>query len=148
MEFRRFVAAGGLVVGLVGAWPASAVLPPQAYLQARREAALHLQVKVQKVRLRPSAEACLIEGRVLRAFRGDARPGARIIFDAPCRFPGAVPMPGPVLWFQPDDLKKGQVLEGFFDGTPTTPAIARSQLFVVASETDAPRCGTEDYACQ
>ena len=148
MVIRRFAAAVGVAAGLVFAWPASAALPPQAYLEARREAALHLQVKVQKVRLRPSAGACLIEGRVLRAFRGDARPGARIVFDAPCRFPGAVPMPGPVLWFQPDDLQKGQVLEGFFNGTPTTPAIARSQLFVVASETDAPRCGTEDYACR
>ena len=85
MEFRLFAAAGGLAAGLVFACPASAALPPQAYLEARREAALHLQVKVQKVRLRPSAEACLIEGRVLRAFRGGARPGARIIFDAPCQ---------------------------------------------------------------
>lgn len=137
---------GLFLLGLAGR--ADAVLPPEAYLAARREADLHVQVKVQKIRLRPSDEACRIEGRVLRAFRGEVRPGARFLFDAPCRFPGAAPMPGPILWFQPEDLRKGQVLEGFFEGPPDRPRLARSQLFVVASVTDAPRCGTEDYACR
>ena len=145
---RHLAAALGLAGGLCAAGPAFAVLPPQAYLDARREAPLHLQMSVQKVKLRPSAQACRVEGRVLRVFRGDARPGGRITVDAPCRFPDAAPMPGPVLWFQPGDIRKGQVLEGYFDGPAGSPAIARSQLFVVSGESTEPHCSAQDYACR
>lgn len=133
---------------LAAAGPASTALPPQAYLEARRTSALHLQLRIQKVKLRPANQACRVEGRVLRSFRGDTRPGDRIAFDAPCRFPDTAPMPGPVLWFQPGDLRKGQVLEGFLEGPPGNPTIARSQLFVVPGESADPRCGLDDYACR
>ena len=136
------------VLVLAGAGPARAVLPPQAYLEARREAALHVQMRVARVTPRPADEACRVEGRIVMVFRGQAHPGARIVIDAPCRFPGSVPMPGPVLWFQPGDLRKGQVLEGFLEGSADRPAIARSQLFVVSGESAEPRCGLEDYACR
>lgn len=145
----RFLAAAlGLAGVLSAAGPAAAVLPPQAYLDARREAPLHLQMSVQKVKPRPADQACRVEGRVLRVFRGEARPGERIMVDAPCRFPDAAPMPGPVLWFQPGDIRKGQVLEGFFEGPAGRPAIARSQLFVVSGESAEPHCGLQDYACR
>lgn len=145
---RRLGPALGLALLLWAAGPAQAALPPQAYLEARREAALHLQLKVRKVTSRPAEQACQVEGRVLRVYRGEARPGARITIAAPCRFPGAAPMPGPVLWFQPGDLRKDQVLEGFFDGPADRPAIARSQLLVVSGESAEPRCGLDDYACR
>lgn len=57
-------------------------------------------------------------------------------------------MPGPVLWFQPGDLRQGQVLEGFFGGPADRSVIARSQLFVVSGESAEPRCGLDDYACR
>lgn len=148
MNSGRLEAAGALALALFLAGGASAALPPEVYLEARRQAGLHVQVQVRKIRLRPAEAACRIEGRVLRVFRGPARPGQRMILDAPCRFPGDVPMPGPVLWFQPGDLKTGQTLEGFFDGHPGHPSIARSQLFVVSGEGPDPRCSIEDYGCR
>lgn len=145
----RLPAAALLGAGILSAaGPAAAVLPPQAYLDARGEAALHLQLKVRKVTPRPAEEACRVEGKVLKVFRGEARAGGRIVLDAPCRFPGAAPMPGPVLWFQPGDIRKGQVLEGFFNGPAEAPVIARSQLFVVSGESAEPHCGLKDYACR
>lgn len=142
-------AALALAAGLAAtASPSAAVLPRQAYLEARREAALHLQLRVLRVSLRPAGEACPLEGRVLRVYRGEARPESRITVDAPCRFPGVAPMPGPVLWFQPGDLRQGQVLEGFFGGPADRSVIARSQLFVVSGESAEPRCGLDDYACR
>lgn len=145
----RLLVAAFCVSGVLSvAASASAALPPQAYLQARREAGLHLQLRVLRVTPRPAEDVCRVEGRTLRVYRGAARPGARITVDAPCRFPGALPMPGPVLWFQPGDIRKGQVLEGFFEGPAERPAIARSQLFVVSGESAEPRCGLDDYACR
>ena len=143
---RRVFALLALALGAAGL--ANAVLPPQAYLDARRGAALHLQLKVQRVTLRPADEACRVEGRIVKVFRGDAHSGTRIAIDAPCRFPGVAPMPGPVLWFQPGDLRKGQVLEGFLNGSADRPSIARSQLFVVSGESSGPRCGLDEYACR
>jgi hypothetical protein len=148
MEFRRFVAAGGLVVGLVGAWPASAVLPPQAYLQARASAGVHLQVQVSRVRTSPKDSTCRMEGRALAVWRGPVKTGAKVRFTLPCRFASTPVMPGPTLWFDPSGLKPGQVLEGFFESGEGGLRPARDQVFRVRAASAEPRCGTGDYACK
>jgi hypothetical protein len=49
MGLRRIAAASGLAAGLAMAGPASAVLPPYVYLDARASADVHLQVQVSRV---------------------------------------------------------------------------------------------------
>jgi len=148
MEFRRFAAASLLAAGLVFASPASAVLPPQAYLQARASASVHLQVQVSRVRTSPKDNTCRMEGRTLSVWRGPVKTGDAVRFTLPCRFASTPVMPGPTLWFDPSGLKPGQVLEGFFDSVEGGLSPARDQVFRVRAASAQPLCGTGDYACK
>lgn len=146
MSGRRLLLALSLAVLFPCA--AAAVLPPTAYLEARREAGVHLQVRVTRVTPAPADNACRIEGKVLSVWRGDVRPGRKVKFSLPCRFASTPVMPGPTLWSDPANLRPGLVLEGFFDAGEGGLRPARDQVFTFRAASAEPRCNDQDYACR
>lgn len=148
MGLRRIAAASGLAAGLAMAWPASAVLPPYVYLEARASADVHLQVQVSRVHKVTRENVCRVEGRALAVWRGSVKTGDKVSFNLPCRFASTPVMPGPTLWFDPSRLKSGLVLEGFFELAEGRLRPARDQVFGVSAATSQPLCETTDYACR
>lgn len=146
MTRRLPVLALSLALLVPGA--ALAVLPPTAYLEARREAGLHMQVKVTRVRPAPAENACRIEGKALSVWKGGVRPGEKVKFSLSCRFASTPVMPGPTLWSDPSRLKPGLVLEGFFDTGDGGLRPARDQVFAFRTPSAQPRCSDQDYACR
>jgi hypothetical protein len=144
VRLALLLAAG--LVALPGA--ALAVLPPYVYLEARASATVHLQVQVTRVRKVSRENACRIEGRALAVWKGPLKTGDALRFVLPCRFASTPVMPGPTLWFDPSDLKPGQVLEGFFESSEGGLRPAQDQVFRVRAASAQPLCGTGDYACR
>jgi len=93
----RLVLAGFLALAL--APNAAALLPPQAYAEARANAANVVVIDVDGVEF-VSDSLCAVSGRVAQVERGEKyEAGAEVRIDTPCRGHVAVmPMPGPVIY--------------------------------------------------
>lgn len=89
--------------------PAFAVLAPEYYEAARREAAAVIVVEVEGVRglgIGPGFGDCEVRGRVAAVERGGSHTeGQSIVIDVPCSRPGARVPAGPVIWQNHDDLR-------------------------------------------
>jgi len=141
---RRFIAAA-FAAALTG--PAAAVLAPEFYEEARRSAPNHLQIEIKDVSS-PSGGMgpCKVEGEVVRVFKGDLAPGAKLKFEVSCYDYGTIPS-GPTLWTDYDALVDAKFLEAFMSAD-ASPRIALDQVEIVLEPRDAPYCDSNSLYCE
>jgi hypothetical protein len=141
---RRLLAAA-FAAALTG--PAAAVLAPEYYEEARRSAPSHVQIKIEDVGS-PSGGMgpCDVEGEVVRVFKGDLAPGAKLRFDVSCYDYGTIPS-GPTLWTDYDALVDAKFLEAFMSGDPA-PKVALDQVEIILEPRDAPYCDSNSLYCE
>lgn len=135
---------GVLVAGIsllaAAAW---AVLPPEAYEEARRNATWHVQVAIDKVDVPAKTPGtCEVHGKVVRIFRdktGKLKKGATWTLGVSCRKPGDDIPDGPVKWKSVAAVKGAKVIEAFANPTKNeVPRIARWQSQLLKAATDKP----------
>lgn len=109
-----------LCLALALAAPARAYMPPQAYINMRAAAELHVQVQVGSVAA--AAEAfgdCPVTGTVVRIFRDAAKvlkPEQPITFGVPCQVRRDAPVQvGGTAWHDFDRLREAKVIEVFLN---------------------------------
>jgi hypothetical protein len=92
-------------------------MPPYAYMEAQREADLHLQLRVEeRGTLEEEAGEVRIAGEVVRIFHGRGiRTGERIDFPIKTHRPSAEPMPDAGGWVTEEDLRALEYLEVYLD---------------------------------
>ncbi len=117
------------------------MLPPEAYLEARRTAESHVQVEILAVDFQPEHRRARLTTRVCQSWRGPRRKGEMFDFYVPCAFPGQEVAIGGTLWFSSDALRAGIVMEGFFNGNTA----ARDQIFPVTCARWRPWFNTRTY---
>jgi hypothetical protein len=141
---HRFIAAA-FAAALTG--PAAAVLAPEYYEEARRSAPNHLQIEITDVSS-PSGGmgACQVEGKIVRVFKGDLAPGAKLKFDVSCYDYGTIPS-GPTLWTDYDALVDAKFLEAFMSGD-ASPKIALDQVEIILEPRDEPFCDANSLYCE
>ena len=100
---------------LFGASTALAVMPPDVYRQAEKNAAFHVQVKVLKVVVpKKTPGECMVTGEVVTIFRDlpkKLKVGRRIAFAVSCRARGDEIPAGGTLWTGRDELLKARYIE-------------------------------------
>lgn len=126
---------------------ALAVLPPDAYREARRTAAHHLQVRVDSVSLPARTPGqCRVEGTVVQIFRdrpAALKPDQRVSFGIACSRPGDEVPDGPVLWTRVTTVQNAKYFEIFANPAPdSTLRVARSQSSALQASTPTPTMDT------
>ncbi len=141
---RRLTAAA-FAAALTG--PAAAVLAPEYYEEARRSAPNHVQIEIDDVSS-PSGGMgpCHVEGKIVRVFKGDLAPGAKLTFDVSCYDYGTIPA-GPTLWTDYDALNDAKYLEAFMSGD-ARPKIALDQVEIIIEPRDVPYCDSNSLYCE
>jgi hypothetical protein len=122
---------------------AAAVLPPEVYTAARREAAEHLQLRIEDVGSPPwyaDHGACRVAGEVVRVFRGAHAPGDRLAIDVDCAKPRARLPDGPTLWTSWRALEDAGYIEAYLDERGS---VAAWQTMLLAEPSDEPACAIE-----
>lgn len=135
-------AAMGAVAALAVGVAAQAVLPPGAYEAARREAAHHVQIEIERVSgpgWFTGYGECLVKGHVRRVFRGDLEVDQWVHVPVDCAKRRAAPPPGPQLWVNMGSLRDAEVLEVYLDGEDRL-EVASWQVFLLETVTDTPHC--------
>ncbi len=137
--------AAAFAAALTG--PAAAVLAPEYYEEARRSAPNHVQIKIDRVGS-PSGGmgACDVRGQVVRVFRGDLMPGAKLRFDVSCYDYGTIPA-GPTRGTAYDARSDAKYLEAFMSGG-ASPRIALDQVEIILEPRDAPYCDSNSLYCE
>ncbi|BCW89921.1 hypothetical protein sos41_30890 [Alphaproteobacteria bacterium SO-S41] len=126
---------------------AFAVLAPEYYEEARRSAPNHLQIVIDDVGSpRGGMGDCMVEGRVVKVFKGDLVPDAKLKFPVSCYDYGTIPS-GPTLWTDYDALSEAKYLEAFMSGD-TAPRIALDQVEIILEPRDIPYCDAESLYCE
>jgi hypothetical protein len=102
-----FALVVALLAVLLGAAPGHALMAPEYYERARKNAPDVIVLKVGTVIGPVEAYGlCKVEGTVAQVERGNRyKPGASVAVDVPCRKPGATPPLGPVLYNAFADLQ-------------------------------------------
>ncbi len=121
------------------------MLPPEAYEEARRDAVHHLQLRIDNVEGLPwhaDQGACVVEGEVVRVFRGDHQPGDALAIAIDCAKPRARLQPGPQLWTSWRAIEQAGYVEAYLDEGG---AVARWQTMLLSEASDEPAC-PEDTA--
>lgn len=137
----------GLVAAGAFTGAASAVLAPEYYEEARRSAPNHLQIEIDDVASPGGGMGpCDVEGRVVKVFKGDLVPGAKLEFEVSCYDYGVIPS-GPTLWTDYDALSEAKYLEAFMSADPK-PRIALDQVEIILEPRDQPYCEDESLYCE
>jgi hypothetical protein len=135
--------ATALAAALAAAFAAAAALPPEVYLAARREAAEHLQLRIEAVAPPPwyaDHGACRVTGEVVRVFRGGHAPGDRLAIEVDCAKPRARLPDGPTLWTSWRALEEAGFIEAYLDDRG---AVAVWQTMLLSEPSDAPSCAVD-----
>lgn len=149
MPFVRSVRPFSLALALAGAsaGAALAVLPPESYVAARREAGAHVQVKVLSVQPPTTgAGPCQVSAEVAVSFTGPLAPGTPLKFAVSCYRFGLIPE-GDTLWTDFDALAAARYLEAFLDLGPA-PRIARDQVEIILAPRETPYCAVDSLNCE
>ena len=112
-------AAGALAGAVLAGSPALALMAPQYYEQARREAASVIVMKVAKVEApaRQGYGTCTVQGTVTHVERGSVyTPGQAVAIGVPCAQAGAQPPIGGTIWQDFDALKAAPYGRAWLDG--------------------------------
>lgn len=89
---------------------------------------------------------CILKGEVARSFRREL--AGPVTFTVRCQDRGVRPMPGPDVWFNPDQFKPGVVVEGFFEGGENGRIrSAMDQMSVVPAARERPWCAVTAFPC-
>ncbi|MFP2929376.1 hypothetical protein ACLESO_30100 [Pyxidicoccus sp. 3LG] len=117
-------------------------LPAYEYARAAVDAALHVQVEIERVELPPgtSGEAVVV-GRVARVFRGAPELlSSRISFEVSClREDDDDAPPGGTRWTHVEDLKQAKVIETYLDRDDQGRFhVPLWQSFIINEVTDTP----------
>lgn len=116
--------------------------PPEAYVEAVRDATRHIQLAIDAVELLPGRAR--LSGSVVRVFRGGAEPrGTRLALEVPCRPAGAPFAPGASSRFPPEALRAGRVLEALLNDGPDGPEIPLELCMLLDAATDSPQLPLE-----
>lgn len=145
MRQKAWIIAVSAVAGaLACAVAASAVLPPQAYIDARHAAVHHLQARIDGVEGPGSGVdhgACLVDVEVLAVFRGGHQPGDRLTLAIDCAKPGANLPAGPVLWTSLQAIQQAGYVEAYLDADGS---VAGWQTVLLSAPSDEPECKDDD----
>jgi hypothetical protein len=137
----------GLSLGLLIPTMLAAALPPSALLRARLEASHHVQIAITRVTppSGPQFGNCIIEGTIVRVFKGDLRLNSAITVRKSCIGPaigvagrGDVPPPGGAIYVQTAQLQRARYIEAFLAGTPAD--VSFDQAVIITAPSDRPRC--------
>ena len=133
---------GILALPLFVLQPAGALLAPEYYAQARKEAPYHVQVRVMSVNgpARTPGE-CAITSEVVRIFRdipGRLKQATRLAFTISCRRVGDEATPGPTLWKDYESLLRAEYLEVFLNKNNGGYAVVMWQSQIIEKPTDLP----------
>lgn len=141
----RLTSAGFGVATCMGA--AQAVLAPEYYEEARRSAPSHLQIAVEDVS-GPSGGMgdCMVEGEVVRVFKGDLSSGVKLTFAVSCYDYGDIPN-GATLWTDYDALSEAKYVEAFMSAD-APPRIVLDQVEIVVAPRDTPYCDSNSLYCE
>ncbi len=93
-------------------------MPPYAYMEAKRDADLHIQLRIEsRASLTDDLGEVLVKGTVVRVFRGKGvKVGDEIGFDLKVYRPPEEPMPDAGGWVTEEALEGMEYLEIFLDG--------------------------------
>ncbi len=114
------------------------MLPPKVYEEARRTAAEHVLVAIERVGPLSGRwfGTCKIEARVVRCWRGRLGPGDAVTFEVACIRPEAprrdVPI-GSTLWLPLEKVQAACVLEAFLDRDGARLDVASGQVSIVTA---------------
>ena len=137
------------LAGLPG--PASAVMPPEAYLEARAAADHHVQVAIDRVRTpEVTPGQCHIKARVVTVFRSrgqDLAVGTPVTFAVDCLTEADVPPAGGTLWGRVEALRAARYMEVYLDGGLGALDVARWQYAIIDGPTPVPACPEESLSC-
>jgi hypothetical protein len=142
LKLHRTIAAA-TAAALGGAFIAAAVLPPEVYVAARREADEHLQMRIEEVGSPPwysDHGSCRVAGEVVRVFRGERAPGDRLAIDVDCAKPHARLPAGPALWTSWRAIEEAGYIEAYLDETG---AVAAWQTMLLSEPSDEPACAID-----
>ena len=122
--------------------PAAAVLAPEFYAKARKEAPYHVQVRILSVNgpLKTPGE-CAITSEVVRIFRdvsGRLKQATRLAFTISCRKPADELNVGGALWQDYDSLLSAEFLEVFLTKTNGGYAVVMWQSQIIDKPTNQP----------
>lgn len=112
----RLVVVSGMAAFLAA--PALSALAPEYYARARDGAAHHLEIRVTAMK-RLDGRDCRVEGVVTASHRGPIAVDTPVQATVGCIRRDETVEPGPRIWVFAEDLTKGTVLEGWFDGAPS-----------------------------
>lgn len=139
----RSIYTAALVVAavLMSASTAFAVLPPEAYAEARDSAQYHVRVQVTNVSVPSKTPGdCTVTGSVdsiLRKADDDLAEGAELTLEVSCRHPGDEVPDGGTLWTKIGALKAAAVIEAYINKSGDGYRIARDQVSIVESNGSA-----------
>jgi hypothetical protein len=139
---RRLIAAALAAAYLV---EVIAVMPPEEYRKARDGAQFHVQLEVK--RIAPPARfpgECLVEGAVLRAFRGELAAGTPMRLAISCKRREDRTRPGGELWMAWEELERAKYLEAYVDRDGAGYAVAAWQSAIIAAPSAAPQFSGKD----
>lgn len=127
----------------LAAFGARAALPRKVYDDARKTAALHLQVKVINVaRPKEALGQCTVEGEVATIFRDElakTRKNSPIGFSISCKSGGGFPPPGGAIWTDAEALAKAKYLEVYLNREGDGYKVAYWQSKIIDAPTMKPK---------
>lgn len=137
----------GLCIGFLVPTVLMAALPPTALLQARMEAPHHVQIAITRVTppSGPQFGKCVIQGTIVRVFKGNLRVNSPITVRKSCIGPaigvadrGDNPPPGGAIYVQTSQLQRARFLEAFLADTPAD--ITFDQAVIIPAPSNRPLC--------
>ena len=134
-------------MSLLVASSALAVMPPDVYRQAAKDAAYHVQVKVLKVVPPKSGPGeCRVTGEVVSIFRDKARKlklGRKISFNVSCKGDKDRVPPGGTIWKTRGALAKAKFIEAALNSDKTGKrfSVARWNTSIINARSKTPQWG-------
>lgn len=104
-----------------------AALAPEYYERARDAAAHHLDIRITAMTPLGNRD-CQVDGVVTASHRGPIAVGTPVRTVVGCIGRNETVEPGPRMWLFAESLTKGTLLEGWFDGEPSTLNSPRDQV--------------------
>jgi len=126
---------------MLGPGPAAAAIPETAYRTARRKAELHVQMTVTAVYVpRETPGKCVVEGKVVRVFRGRIEDGADVTLEIRCRRESDKERPSGIQYLDAESLQAAKFLEAYINSTPDGGhSVALWQQRVIEAPSDTPQ---------
>lgn len=137
----------GAAILFLGTGLAHAVLPPGVYQKARAEAAYHVQVAIDGVKVPAETPgACEVSGKIVQIFRdtqGNLKDGETISFPIDCIRSDAEAFPGPAQWTGVNELDDARFIEVYLNDEDDGLKTARWQSRIIEEPSPNPQLPVE-----